>query len=191
MLSAEQLRELAPATTPAELLQLLRKFHDKFLLLDPGFIEDANLLRLFGPGEVRLGAPIKRDIATRKMFVPVSDSALGNAVEIRISSARIPEFIAGGVSFSLGTEFSSYTADLIEQYLMPDVQGEDPLRNPNNLAPNENMDAAARRPRATHPKGYFFYKQIKKVGACRSILSVRLHGNGTLWDIELNQQETK
>lgn len=69
MTSAEQLRELPPANTSEELLQLLRTLHDNFLLLDPGFIEDTNLLRLFGPGEVQPRKPINKwDKATRKDF---------------------------------------------------------------------------------------------------------------------------
>ena len=49
---AEQIKQLKPATNYIELMQLLRTIHEKGLLIDPSFIEDDNIHRLFGEGKI-------------------------------------------------------------------------------------------------------------------------------------------
>jgi hypothetical protein len=185
MTSAEQIQQLSAAKTPAELLQLFRKLHDNFLLLGPSFIEDANLIRLFGPGEVVLDKPSKWDVATRKKFISGDESRRGEIFQI--DNANTPKLVSGGIYFGSPTPvLPSYTAEMIEQHLVPDVEGVDRF-SPGFPMTNENINASARRPRATHPKGYLEYRQIKETPLCRSILYIRLHQNGTLWDIHLDQ----
>lgn len=191
MTPAQQIQQLPPATTPEEMLQLLRKLHDNFLLLDPSLIEDENLIRLFGFGEAQQKWPYgKNDDTIWKYFIPdVSGSLSGIRVRMDFTrkSHENGEFVAGGISFESQTSSSSsYTADLIEKHLVPDVKGVDRFA-PGFPMTNENIEASARRPRATHPKGYLEYKQIHETRLCRSILYARLRLDGTLRDIQVNQ----
>ena len=186
MTPAERIRQLVPAKSPEQLMQLLRQLHDHFLLLDSSFIEDDNLMRLFGPGEVKQEWPYgKNDEMIWKVMLPSTESPLG--VELKVNGRRVNS-VRGRIYIGTITPTLPYTAELIEQFLVPDVEGLDPLGLGQPLTIHA-MDAASRRPLTTHPKGYYYYKQIKEMLLCRSILFVRLHRNGTVWDIRLEQEE--
>ena len=188
MNTSEQIKQLTPARTPVELLQLLRKLHDNYLLLDPGFMEDANVLRLFGPGTVKQVWPYgKQDEITWKNFLPDAESSLATAIRF-LSRLHGEEYIFGDINLTPISPASAYPADLVEQHFLHGVKGEDPL-SPYKGKTNEAMDAAARRPRPTHPKGYFEYQLFNQAGLCSSKVLVRMKQNGTLLEISLEQKK--
>jgi hypothetical protein len=120
-----------------------------------------------------------------KVMSPSAESPLG--VQLKVDGRRA-NYVGGRIYIGTIMPTLPYTAELIEQFLVPDVEGLDPLGLGQPLTIHA-MDAASRRPLATHPKGYFYYRQIKEMPPCRSSLFVRLHRNGTVWDIKLEQEE--
>lgn len=191
MTTTDQLQQLSPAKTPVEFLQLLRKLHDNFLLLDAGFIEDANLLRLFEPGAVKQSWPYgKQSKSVFKSLVADPSSSILGSLPIQFMATGTKNVFFGSLTVGANTPtpLNPYTSDLIEQYLVPDVKGSNPLA-PGNFSPsNENIEASIRQSRATHSKGNFQYQSVNETALCRSNVSVRLEKDGTVWDINLSQE---
>lgn len=186
MTSAEKIKQLQPATNPVELMQLLRAVHEQGLLIDPSFMEDENILRLFGEGRIEE----RRSASGRLNFKRFIAGEKNNLqFPIRISGVKqAPGFggiYIGGVEGKL-----PFNYELIETYLLPGVQGEDPY-GPLKPMTNEARNKAGGRPLATHPKGYWVYWDRKKSPVHSASVYAPLGRNAEVLNIHLEQQENE
>lgn len=184
MNTAEKIRQLKPATNLVELMQLLRTVHEQVLLIDPSFMEDANILRLFGPGTIEE----KKPPSGRQIFKTFSPKE-GNPFQflIRISGTKLPPGY-GSIWIRGPSDQLPFNYELIENHLLPGVQGVDPF-GPLQPMTNEMRNLAGGRPLATHPKGYLHYIDLKRTVDHRSRMDVRLTRNAEVLDIGLSQDE--
>lgn len=174
-------------TTPTTMLQLVRRLHEGFGATDGRFIRHELLKQLFPQGEITQSWPFgTNDTTTWKNIKFSLQSELAGS--LNLSSADREHFIWGTVHYKVDPANTSFTADLVEKYLVPNSLGKDPFGPGTVPATNETFDSMSRRPRPTHPKGYFEYWDIRKTSTCESKLYVRLNQNGLLWTIDLSQE---
>lgn len=180
-------QSLAPITTPVELLQLLKKFHDCFALLDANFVNDNVLLQLYPQGLLNQASPDDTgDKAIRKSILFNKETQLAGEVKFRV----MPQGrLWGSLQYGLNSANTLFSAELIEKFLVPSSSGSDPFGPGVVPSTNETLYAMGKRPRATHPKGYFEYSHTNETSYCRSRISVRLNKNGVASYIDLMQQE--
>jgi hypothetical protein len=184
MTKAEQIKQLKPATNFIELMQLLNTLHTQVLLTDPSFMEDDNILRLFGPGQI-----VKRQEPTArhqfKQFIPRADNPFQFTVRLMgvKTTPAYGSLIIGDFKNSLPLDH-----ELIESHLIPGVRGSDPL-HPLNPMTNEARNFATGRPLATHPKGYWVYPVNNTTANHDASLIVDLDRNAHVLKIDLTQRE--
>jgi len=131
MTTKEKIQQLKPATNFVELMQLLRAIHEQALLIDPYFMEDKNILRLFGRGTIEERKnPNGRN--KFKRFIPGERNPL--RFPIWLMGAKTPP---GSGSLAIGDYKLALPFDhaLIETHLIPGVQGEDPYGPINSTPP--------------------------------------------------------
>lgn len=183
MATKEKIQQLKPATNFVELMQLLRAIHEQVLLIDPYFMEDENILRLFGQGTIQE----QQDPNGRnqfKRFIPSERNPL--RFPIWLMGAKTPpgygSLVIGDYKLAL-----PFNHELIETYLIPGVQGEDPY-GPLKPMTNEARDIAGGRPLATHPKGYWKYLTREKTTSHMADVYVVLDLNAQVLKIDLTQK---
>ena len=184
MTTKEKIQQLKPATNYVELMQLLNTVHEQALLIDPYFMEDENILRLFGPGRIEeTKSPIGRSIYKR--FEANERNPL--RFPMRISGTPTPP---GYGSLTIGDYKLALPFDheLIEMHLMPGVKGSDPL-HPLKPMTNEARNIAGGRPLATHSKGYWVYATSNTTADHDASLIVDLARNARVLNIKLTQTE--
>ncbi len=184
MTTKEKIQQLKPATNLVELMQLLNSIHDQALLIDPYFMEDENILRLFGQGRIEeTKSPIGRSIFKR------FEANEGNSFRfpIRIGGTPTPP---GYGSLTIGDYKLAlpFGHELIEMYLLPGVEGSDPL-HPLKPMTNEARVIAGTRPLATHPKGYWVYATSNTTASHDASLIIDLDRNAQVLNIKLTQTE--
>ncbi len=184
MTTKEKIQQLKPATNLVELMQLLNSIHDQALLIDPYFMEDENILRLFGQGRIEERKDPSGVLDSKRFF-----SSGNNPFQflIRITSSPKPP---GYGSLTIGDYKLAMPLghELIEMHLMPGVQGSDPL-HPLKPMTNEAREIAGRRPLATHPKGYWVYATSNTTIDHDASLIVDLDRNAQVLNIKLTQKE--
>jgi hypothetical protein len=192
MTTKEKIRQLQPATNVVELMRLLKNIHEQALLIDPYFIEDENIFRLFGPG--RIEAAVRRNksqtgdhIFYSKYWIPNSNNPL--QMPVRFSGVgQAPGF--GGLVIGNGAYKSvlpPISSELIETILMPGAQGSDPL-DPREPLINEAREESVRRGFSDHPKGFWTYLQRNKTADYMADLYVALDRNAQVTQIDLTQR---
>lgn len=185
MSKAQRIQQLKPATNYVELMQLLRIIHQHGLLVDLTFMDDANILRLFGEGEIEE----TKSQMTRlywKRFIASKDNPLQIPIDIS-GVSEAPGF--GGIYI----RFQDWKPlpidlDLIETHLLPGVQGWDPS-DPTRGMTNEAKEALVTRPRPTHPKGYWSYFDRYKAPDYTADVYVTTGRNAEVLDIRLSQDQ--
>jgi hypothetical protein len=188
MTRAEKIRQLKPATNHVELMQLLKTLHDEVLLLDPSFIEDGNILRLFGSGTIKVTEYPNDSSFLAKTLIPDARNPTG--FHVLVTSARgFGTLRIGTGSFPLRA-IPGFNHELVETYLMPGEQGLDPL-GPTQPLTNEARNYAGSRALATHPKGYFAYSRYQRTTELDNYTRVDLNRNAEIESIGLEQQEIK
>lgn len=184
MTTKEKIQQLKPATNFVELMQLLRAIHEQALLIDPYFMEDENILRLFGQGRIEE----RKNPNGRNQFKQfISSESNPLRLPIWLMGAKTSP---GSGSLTIGDYKLAlpFNHELIETYLIPGVQGEDPY-GPLKPMTNEARDIAGGRSLATHPKGYWTYAQRIKTADHNTLVIVDLDRNAQVLKIDLTQTE--
>jgi hypothetical protein len=184
MTAKEKILLLKPATNPVELMQLLKTVHDEKLLLEPYFMEDENILRLFGDAKIET-----KNYTNVESFSKHFEPNAKNPFQFPIWFFGTKRDLAYG-SISVGNvrDALPFNHEVIEAHLLPDVQGADPL-HPLNGMTNEARNYAGSRPRATHPKGYWTYADGKTWWHSSISLRVKLDRNAQVLNIDLTQRQ--
>jgi hypothetical protein len=186
MTSKEKIQQLKPATNFVELMQLINIVHAQALLIDPYFMEDENILRLFGQGRIEE----RKDANGRHQFKQFFASENNPfRFPVRFMGAKTPP---GYGSLTIGDYKLAlpFGHELIEAHLLPGVQGDDPY-GPLKPMTNEARNIAGGRPLATHPKGYWTYAQRIKAGDQDTRIYVVLDRNAQALNIDLTQKGTQ
>jgi hypothetical protein len=183
MTSKEKIQQLKPATNLVELMQLLNTIHEQALLIEPYFMEDENILRLFGQGRIEDEQDSDGRLQYKQFFASERNLFL---FPLRFMGAKSPP---GYGSLTIG-DFKTalpFGHELIEMYLLPGVEGSDPL-HPLKPMTNESRVIAGTRPLATHPKGYWKYAQRNKTTNHLADLDVALDRDAQVLNIKLTQK---
>lgn len=184
MTTKEKIQQLKPATNFVELMQLLRAIHEQALLIDPYFMEDENILRLFGQGRIeeRKNPNGQNQF---KRFIPSERNPLRFPIWLMGAKASPDSGSLAIGDYKLALPFNH---ELIETYLIPGVEGDNPL-GPLKPMTNESRDIAGGRPLATHTKGYWTYSQRNKTADHNALVIVDLDRNAQVLKIDLTQSE--
>lgn len=190
MTKAEQIKQLKPATNYIELMQLLRVIHEQGLLIDLAFIEDDNIHRLFGSGEIRSSlfrAGVGYTDIRKELF-----ASANNPLKFRIVIHGLVANVRSGSIYIDNRDLTNalpFRYDLIETFLLPGVTGYDPY-DPTKGMTNEFRDFVESLPLATHPKGYWNYWDSKtNLGYRKHRAIVELSRNADILTIDLEQDE--
>lgn len=183
MTSKEKIQQLKPATNLVELMQLLNTIHEQALLIDPYLMEDENILRLFGLGRIEDEQDADGRLQYKQFF-----ASEGNPFRfpVRFMGAKTPP---GYGSLTIGDYKLAlpFGHELIEMYLLPGVEGSDPL-HPLKPMTNEARVIAGTRPLATYPKGYWVYANSNTSADHRASLIVDLDRDAQVLNIKLTQR---
>jgi hypothetical protein len=183
MTTKEKIQQLKPATNLVELMQLLKVIHEQVLLIDPYFMEDDNILRLFGQGRIEE----RKDPNSRHQFKKfIADESNPFQFLVQLMGAKKPPGY-GNLTIGDYKRALPFDHELIETYLLPGVQGSDPL-GPLKPMTNEAMSIAASRPLATHPKGYWVYATSNTTASHDASLIIDLERNAQVLNIEMTQK---
>lgn len=185
---AEQIKQLKPATNYIELMQLLRTIHEKGLLIDPSFIEDDNIHRLFGEGKIETTTYKDTPNYYAKAFIGSSKNIfnLRIGLSVRDRTPRSGSLYIGSIE-SKGVLPFNY--ELIEKHLLPGIVAFDKA-DPKQPLNNEVLDWLASLPPRTHPKGYHMYWNSRKdLGYFSNTAIVELNRNADVLNISLDQDE--
>ena len=186
-----QLQALPTATTPTELLKALRQIHDGFILTNPSFTDGKNLSRLFGSGRLKDYSSEKHGDILKEMMSGSKNTLHANFAWAFSITDEYPKDKRGWMYIAPQTLPNDYGAEIVEKFLTFGIDGVDALRDSTISLPADYAASGFPRPFLTHLKGYFQYKQLIESKCYSSSLTVRLNGDGTLRDIEIEQREKR
>jgi len=186
------IEDVPPSGTQSEMLQRLRAIHDNFLLLSPRFILDSNIKRIFGIAPDR-----EHWWPSPWMLTKEIDGKERSIFQSRIVSIFSVTSDHGTTKKSghiiVQPQTAAYSVDMVEQSLTKEMMGRDDQKEAvmnGNISPHARYSYASRAV-PTHPKGYFEYHAKIIRGSCSSQLDVRLHGDGSLWDVSVKQEQVE
>ena len=183
MTTTEKIKQLQPATNPVELLQLLKTVHEQRLLLDPYFMENDNILRLFGDGTITEIDGLS-GVNLNKKFTPSTANPF--RFVIWIAGAKNPPRY-GDLTLGNYKDALPFNHELIEQHLVPGVPGENTY-DPLKPMTNEAREYLVSLPRPTHPKGYWVYSPRVRNNEYDISLRVELNRHAQGLKIDLIQK---
>lgn len=177
---------LPQVRSPEELLAVLRKIHNEFLLTDANFTADETTTGLFGQGAIRRYPSVNRDDILKEVMSSPQNGLHTNFL-LSYSTAGMDR--RGWMYMAPQTIPNEYSAELVEKLLTAGMTGQFPS---DELAVSGTFiqgGIPAGRPFLAHPKGYFQYEDIKESDCFSSSLTVRLNNDGTLRDVQIEQRQ--
>lgn len=174
------------ARSPEDLLAVLRKIHDEFLLTDADFTADEATTGLFGQGAVRRYPSVNRDDVLKEVMTAPQNGLHTNFL-FSYSAEGMDR--RGWIYMAPQTIPNEYSAELVEKLLTAGIVGQVPLADPPINGTEVQGGVPSGRPFLTHPKGYFQYEDIKESDCFSSSLTVRLNRDGTLRDVQIEQRQ--
>jgi len=189
--TSQSMQGLPPARTPHEVLALLRRIHDGFVLTETAFAADETIEKLFGQGSIKAYPSSTPDDVLKEMMSAPQNNLHTNIL-LSYSSADLPgsgKDRRGWLYIAPQTMPNAYTAELVEKLLTGGIVGQIALDGPSLGGTPVQGKMPDRRPFLTHAKGYFQYEDIRESDCLSSSLTVRLNNDGSLRDVQIEQRQ--